>query len=104
MPSTKPRVITKSDPSKIVIEWSDDHVTTYTAAQLRSICPCAGCVDEISGVRTHDPATVAGDLTQSGTVMVGHYAISMRFSDGHATGIYPFVFLREQDPAAASAG
>ena len=101
MASSQPRVITKSDPSRIVIEWSDGHVTNYSAAQLRSICPCAGCVDEISGVRTHDPATVPEDLTQANTVMVGHYAISMRFSDGHSTGIYPYVFLREKDPAEA---
>jgi DUF971 family protein len=31
--------------------------------------------------------------------MVGNYAVAVRFSDGHETGIYPFPFLREHDPA-----
>ena len=43
--------------------------------------------------------SVPTDLTQSGVELVGNYAISIRFSDGHQTGIYPFRMLRENDPA-----
>jgi len=93
-----PRTITRSDPTRIEIEWADAHTTTYTPAQLRGLCPCAQCVDEVSGVRTHDPASVPADLTQSGVELVGNYAITIRFSDGHQTGIYPFRMLRENDP------
>lgn len=63
------------------------------------MCPCARCVDEMSGIRTHDPKSVPDDLTQKDLTMVGNYAISMQFSDGHNTGIYPFVTLRKHDPA-----
>ena len=31
---------------------------------------------------------------------VGNYAIRLGFDDGHDTGIYPFVMLRENDPQA----
>jgi len=93
-----PRTITRSDPTRIEIEWDDAHTTTYTPAQLRGLCPCAQCVDEVSGVRTHDPSSVPADLTQSGVELVGNYAITIRFSDGHQTGIYPFRMLRENDP------
>ena len=93
-----PRTITRSDPTKIEIEWDDAHTTIYTPAELRGLCPCAQCVDEVTGVRTHDPGSVPTDLTQSGVELVGNYAISIRFSDGHQTGIYPFRMLRENDP------
>ena len=103
MTSTTPRVITRSDPSQVRIEWSDGHETVYSAQQLRAMCPCARCVDEMSGVRTHDPASVPPDLTQKDLTMVGNYAISLQFSDTHNTGIFPFAMLRKNDPGATEA-
>ena len=34
-----------------------------------------------------------------GYYRAGNYALALRFSDGHETGIFPFRFLRENDPA-----
>ncbi len=98
MTSPQPQVIHRSDPSRIEIEWDDGARSDFTAAHLRSVCPCAECVDEITGIRRHDPETVDPAIEQSDAELVGHYAISMRFSDGHGTGIFSFRFLREQDP------
>lgn len=98
MTSTQPRVIKKSDPARIEIEWDDDGVTVYTAAELRTLCPCAQCVDEITGVRRLDPASVPADLTQRDVQLVGNYALGVVFSDGHSTGIFTFPMLRENDP------
>ena len=98
----QPRVITRSDPARLVVEWLDGETTNFTAAQLRGICPCARCVNELTGVRMHDPHSVPADLTHADVRMVGNYALAMRFSDGHDTGIYPFRYLREHDPALDS--
>ena len=100
MPSNQPVVIERSDPTRLRIEWADGHETVYTPSELRRICPCASCVNEVTGVRMLDPESVPGDLTQADLRMVGNYAIALRFSDGHDTGIYPFRFLREHDPGA----
>ena len=35
---------------------------------------------------------------------VGHYAVSLRWKDGHDTGIYPWVDLRKWCPCAACGG
>lgn len=99
MSSTTPTVIERSDPRFVAIQWSDGHHTRYTAAELRGLCPCAGCVNELTGVRTHDPASVDPELQQSDVRMVGNYAITVRFADGHDTGIFPFRYLRESDPS-----
>ena len=94
MTSTQPRRIRRSDPADVEIEWEDGHISRFSAADLRRQCPCAQCVNELTGVRVIDPASVASDLTQADLAMVGNYAITMRFSDGHHTGIYPFAYLR----------
>ena len=49
----------------------------------------------------YDPATVAEDLTQADLHLVGNYAVSMTFSDGHHTGIYTFGLLRRLSPGGA---
>lgn len=95
-----PRVIKKSDPRLVEIEWSDGLRTRYTARELRQLCPCARCVNEVTGEPILDPSTVAEDVTQADLALVGHYAITMRFSDGHHTGIFTFPFLRANDPGA----
>jgi len=98
MTSHSPLVIRRSDPTRVEIEWSDGHKSSFSPAQLRALCPCAQCVDELTGRRVLDASRVPPDLEQSDLAMVGNYAISMRFSDGHHTGIYTFRFLRESDP------
>ncbi|MEM7311503.1 MAG: DUF971 domain-containing protein [Planctomycetota bacterium] len=103
MTSFTPTVIKKSDPTLVSVTWDDGHETTYTAAELRRLCPCAQCVNEMTGVRMLDPASIPDDLTQGDLTLVGNYAIAVRFSDGHQTGIYTFRFLRENDPSGARA-
>ena len=39
-------------------------------------------------------------LTVESAELVGNYALRLRFSDGHDTGIYSWQYLREIDPAA----
>ena len=99
MQHVTPKVIRRTDPSRVEIEWSDGSTTAFSSAQLRGLCPCAQCVNETTGVRMIDPQAVPGDLRQSDLRLVGNYAITMRFSDGHHTGIFTFDFLRENDPA-----
>ena len=100
MSEVRPRVIVKQDPARLDIEWWDGHRTAYTTAQLRRLCPCARCVDELSGVRRLDPASVPSDLVHEDVRLVGNYALAIRFADGHDTGIFPFRYLREHDPSA----
>ena len=98
-PSNSPTRISRRDPTRVSLEWQDGHTTVYTTAELRRLCPCAHCVHELTGQALLDPNTVPDDLTHTDVRMVGSYAIALRFSDGHDTGIYPYPYLREHDPA-----
>ena len=63
MDATTPRVITRSDPRELRIEWADGAETVYSSAALRRLCPCAHCVNEVTGERMLDPTTVPDAIT-----------------------------------------
>jgi DUF971 family protein len=92
------QIIEESD-HKVTIKWSDGLETIYSAAQLRKMCPCAGCVNEWTGERTLKETDVPADMTFSQIAIVGRYALSFHFSDGHDTGIFSFNYLRGLPPS-----
>jgi len=77
------------------LTWSDGHRSTYAWLNLRANCPCARCKGEW---RTPRPQLTAKDIPADIRAMnvqrVGAYALRFVWSDGHDTGIYPFVLLR----------
>ncbi len=86
---------------RLQIDWSDGVVRRYTLRELRENCPCATCREKRKA-KTEQPAvlpvlsaTEAQPLKILGMEPVGNYAYTIRFSDGHDTGIYQFDLLRE---------
>ena len=98
----QPRVITKSDPTLVVIEWQDGATTSLAAVELRNLCPCANCVDELTGRQRYDRSSTPPDIETTHVGLVGHYALSINFSDGHDTGIFTYRMLRTAKPARSS--
>lgn len=96
-----PARIGRKDASQITFEWQDGVSNGATAAQIRRVCPCAHCVDEHSGRKILDPASVPDHLTQTEVTLVGHYAIGIVFSDGHRTGIFTWANLRAVTDASS---
>jgi ATP-binding protein involved in chromosome partitioning len=83
----------------ILIEWDDQgHQAFYSARALRLACPCAGCVEEMSGRRLLDPSGVPPDIRPISLALVGAYGLRIHWSDGHGTGIYTFEHLLEACP------
>ena len=89
------RKIEQVDRHTLGIEWTDGKIDRWNLAHLRRECPCATCRDEHTHERILDPATVPDDLTAVRVQSVGLYALTIEFSDGHSTGIYPFTLLRD---------
>ena len=90
-----PRSIEKVEDIALKIVWEDGHETMLDFPALRRLCPCAMCKDEWTGEPLIDPASVPDALTAARADVVGNYALSFAFSDGHATGIYSFELLRK---------
>jgi ATP-binding protein involved in chromosome partitioning len=84
-----PHAIERRDDA-IVIEWDAEHQAVYPARDLRLACPCAACVDEMSGRAILNPAAVPADVRPVSLALVGAYGLQVQWSDGHGTGIYTF--------------
>ena len=91
--------------SKLIIQWDDGHLSTYSFSLLRHGCPCAECrgghenmsqepAPDIFILPEEDsPATRLRNLEAVGT-----YAISIEWEDGHDYGIYNWYYLRALCP------
>ena len=95
-----PYAITRSD-NGLRIEWDQaGHEGFYPSRALRLACPCAACVEEMTGVPLLDPARVPPDIRPVTVGLVGAYGLKVEWSDGHATGIYTFERLLQSCPCA----
>ena len=99
-----PREVTRANQHDLKIIWSDGHESVYPARALRLKCPCAGCVDELTGVVRLITSTIPDDVHPLTVELVGRYAITIPWSDGHRTGIYAFDMLRKLCPCCQERG
>lgn len=91
-----PRAITRRDQG-LLIEWGEGARRQWLPARaLRLACPCAACVEEMTGRRLVDPAGVPEDVRPASLALVGAYGLRVHWSDGHSTGIYSFEWLFRQ--------
>ena len=97
-----PTAIRQRGPRELAITWADGRESVYPVRELRLACGCAACVDEWTGAGRLDPASVAAEVHPLRISPVGRYGIQIHWSDGHETGIYPFVRLRELDELTES--
>ncbi len=90
-----PTEIAQRGSRELVIRWADGAESALDVRALRLACGCAECIDEWSGEGRLDPGSVPEDVHPLRIQTVGRYAIQIEWSDGHGSGIYPFLRLRE---------
>ncbi len=106
MSTIKPANITVDrNTRRVIIDWSDDHSSSYLFSLLRFACPCAECRGghermgslpdpEVFSLPDEDsPRTNIRNLEAVGT-----YAMSIEWLDGHNYGIYKWQYLRALCP------
>ena len=86
------------------IEWKDGHRSRWGFAWLRLACPCATCHEERDaegrepGAPKARPAALLpmyqAPARPESSQPVGNYAITFKWNDGHASGIYSWDYLR----------
>ncbi len=89
-----PKEILQPTRQKLAITWTDGKETVLDARRIRLECPCAECVDETTGRKRLDPASVPADVWPTSLHPVGRYGMSFAWSDGHSSGIYAHDLLR----------
>ncbi len=75
--------------------WPNGSTTVTDHYTLRVNCPCAVCVDEYTGEKKLDAASVPKDIEPESFEMLGNYALHIRWNDGHGSGIFPFKLIKE---------
>lgn len=86
----------------LTVRWSDRRVSVYPVAYLRRMSPSADAQQTREELARNPLAVVSagggGPLRIDRIEPVGRYAVRLVFSDGHHTGLYTWVYLREIDP------
>ena len=90
-----PTKIEPHDSSTARIDWNDDSCFSVPYLELRFHCPCAYCVDELTGKRTLQKETLSPEVKPNAVELIGNYAVKIRWSDQHSTGMYTFDGLRK---------
>ena len=84
---------------ELAIAWNDGAESYLKLADLRRLCPCAGCAGErdLLGRLMKPPARplTAESFRVGGTAPVGGYALQIYWEDGHSDGLYLYTRLRE---------
>src|ERR1700722_5183678 len=89
---------------ELAVKWDDGGESFVPLEKLRRACPCAPCKGEtdIMGNLHKGPEQ---PLPPRAFQLVrvangGSYAVQPVWGDGHATGLYPFAYLRKVADAA----
>ncbi len=83
------------DQGLLEITWPSLGVRRIAFKTLRANCPCAGCVDELTGVRTLNVAAIPANIAPARIELCGNYALKVEWNDGHSTGLYTWQRLAE---------
>jgi DUF971 family protein len=92
--SAPPESIDVNERGELHIVWPGGREVAIPAFALRDQCPCAGCIEEGTGRKILDPASIPTDVRPLELKPVGNYAIQIQWSDGHGSGIYTWALLR----------
>ncbi len=88
----------------LTVRWSDGRTSVFPVAALRRWSPSAEA-SEFRKAQAANPLTVmpggggsgGGPVTATSAELVGRYALRIGFSDGHATGLFSWDYLRALD-------
>lgn len=96
MADNEPPVSLKAikDTGVFEIAWPDGLSGKLPFKLVRFECPCAQCIDEITGVRVLRPESIPDDIRPIELGYSGNYALKIVWSDGHGSGIYTWDRLR----------
>jgi DUF971 family protein len=81
------------------VTWNDGKITEIPLTKLRDECPCVNCRGESvlfeSYIPIKNPFKAAGYYEIDKVEPMGNYAVSIKWKDGHDTGIYTWEILRK---------
>jgi DUF971 family protein len=84
---------------ELAIKWDDGSETFIAFEKLRRNCPCAACKGEMDIMgnlyKAPDRPLPPAAFHLVRLDRIGGYAIQPVWGDGHASGLYPFDYLKK---------
>jgi len=84
---------------ELAIKWPDGRESFIPLEKLRRYCPCASCkgkTDVLGNVHKNPEQPLSATAFELVRILsVGSYAIQPVWTDGHATGIFSFDYLKQ---------
>jgi len=79
------------------IRWDDGHLGEWQWVDLRRACPCALCAGEgnLPGLVSLETYFTPEQTTMQRVKWIGRYALAPIWADGHDTGLFTYLRLRE---------
>ena len=87
--------IEQVDTGKLKIVFDDGYKNTIFVRDIRLKCPCAQCIDEMTGKILLVSQQVPLNIYPQQIAPIGNYALRFDWSDGHNTGLFTYKLLRE---------
>jgi DUF971 family protein len=82
------------EPERLVVSWSDEHVSHYDLVALRRACMCAPCTHRRDQGEPVWPTPGAPEkLAVVGAELVGGWGLNVQWNDTHETGVYTWETL-----------
>lgn len=102
----KPNAIkVKKNERNVYVLWEDGHESLYPFSLLRAGCPCATCRGGHENMGPEpDPKIFRSEYAPSSAnelvnlELVGSYAMTISWKDGHNFGIFTWQYLRAMCP------
>lgn len=95
----RPTELKLTEENYLRIAWNDGSQREYSVRELRDRCPCATCREQRRNTGETDdllPVLSSAELQPLRILdmrPVGNYAYTIKFSDGHDTGIFQLSLL-----------
>ena len=83
------------DAQSIRLKFNDGKEKILDNRTVRLACQCAVCVNEFTGKKVLNPATVRVDIAPKEITSLGNYAIGISWNDNHSSGIFPYSLLEQ---------
>ena len=94
--SAAPPVLSYNVGADMMLTLPDGTEHEFSALDLRMICGCASCVDEMTGKRIIQRETLDPELYPSKINPMGNYAAAVEWSDGTNSCIFPFARIMDE--------
>ena len=84
----------KVEDNSLIIEWDTGNKSGIKLTDLRRACPCAECAAEReTQSSSYIPLYSDEEIKLENIDVVGRYALSLKWKDGHSTGVYEYNML-----------